>query len=636
MLNEWAGQLSASDAFAAGIAVCGVSFAFVGLRLPQQRHYLLFAAGVLPFALWSGLPDLQPGSDVHLSPELGAWMLFILVGLSLLWTGLAQHYAGTDARLARRAIKGIWLANGCTAALIVLAHLIGWPLSRVAVVSLILLLVLPMVALGLRAARREHGVGHMLSALSLLLVPLTGIHEVMLQGQSAVVRDVVLLPFMAMCMAVLPAALIREHRRLASEIAMRERAEAQAQRINAGLQDRQRALAAALQAAQAGERARSRFLGVVSHEIHTPMAGITGNLDILARHTLPPQQRALLDAGLAASRLLQRLVDNLIMHTRLQDGQLRTAPVATPIFDRLQSTVDHWQVVTTGTQLRLQVHLPATRATLQVDEDKLLWIVNELLANAIKFTDQGAIELLAHLDHQGQPQLVIEVRDSGCGVPADRARSIFAAFEQGDTGAMETRPHGGAGLGLAIAAQLASCLGGQLVHGDCDGGGSSFRLTVPVAPVTAPDAAAAPGPRLARPASTDASGGRWGGKRVLLVDDNAVVRTMLSAMLKGMGVEPVVCHDAAGAIAQVRAHPFDAVLMDISMPGMSGLEATRLIRSLEAAGQVGTAERQLPIIGISAHAAQNPQMHWDAGMSAFLSKPITWAQLSEALDTALA
>jgi signal transduction histidine kinase len=636
MFDEPAHAFSGSTVTAVGIAMCGALFAFVGLNLPRQRHYLLLAAGVVPLVLWWGLAAQPPAPEIHMSSLLALWLGSVLAGLGLFWAGLARHFVGADAALAKRVEHGIWLANGCAAALLLVAYLAGGNPSRLGIASGFLPQTLLLVALGLRAHRKEPGGGHLLPTLALALIPLNGVHEIALHGEAAIQCYFSMVPFMATCIAVLPAAFTREQRRLEDAMAGLESAKGHAVLLNIALEDRERDLVLALQTARAGDLAKSRFLNVMHHEIRTPMTGLMGNLDLLARQASTAQQQAMVDAATGSARMLQHLLNNITTHARLLGNQLSATPIATPVFDRLQASLDHWRVVADGKQLQLQGHFCPAWPVVQVDEDKLLWIVNELIANALKFTDHGAVDLVAQIDQQGPPRLVIEVHDSGCGVPADRTQSIFSAFEQGDTDAIETRQHGGAGLGLAIAVQMADCLGGHLTHSHRDGGGSIFRLTVPVANVATPGAVVAPALALAGPLSADDRRARWTGKQVLVVDDNAVVRKMLSAMLKGIGVDPVPCQDAAQALLLVQQHRFDAVLMDISMPGMSGLEASRRIRVLEASGLAGTAGRHLPIIGISAHAPQHQQRWRDAGMSAFLSKPITSAQLSEALDAALA
>ena len=237
------------------------------------------------------------------------------------------------------------------------------------------------------------------------------------------------------------------------------------------------------------------------------------------------------------------------------------------------------------------------------------------MGNAIKFTEKG--EVVVTIKTASESALHFEVMDTGIGVPLDKQKVIFEPFVQAD-GSM-SRPYGGAGLGLAISTRLIEAMSGRLWVESTAGRGSVFQFDVPLA-AAAPVVGEADGraiasptklPRLSRPL------------RLLIAEDNALNQKMSVALVKKLGCSAVVASDGAEALAALRREPFDAVLMDVQMPGMDGLEATSHIRS----GEKGLGVR-LPIIALTAHAMKGDRERClEAGMDAYLAKPVSFHDL---------
>jgi CheY-like chemotaxis protein len=254
------------------------------------------------------------------------------------------------------------------------------------------------------------------------------------------------------------------------------------------------------------------------------------------------------------------------------------------------------------------------------DPLRLRQIVNNLIANAVKSTEQGSVRArLRRLDGAGGPTFEFTVQDTGPGLKPEDEGRIFERFEQADGGM--TRRYGGTGLGLAISRELAGLMGGRLTCHNGESGGSTFTLTLTLPVVES----AVRGPAPARTASAP---GRLGPRRVLLADDHPTNRKIVQLILSDPGLDLVAVENGAEAVERFKAERFDAVLMDMQMPVMNGLDATRAIRDYERANGIG----ETPLIMLTANAMpEHMEAARQAGASRHLAKPITAAGLITAM-----
>jgi PAS domain S-box-containing protein len=377
------------------------------------------------------------------------------------------------------------------------------------------------------------------------------------------------------------------------------------------------ALLAARDAALAADSAKSKFIAVMSHEMRTPLNGVVGALDLLGQTSLDPRQARFVQTALASADVLGRRVEEVLDVARLNEGAIELA--REPFLPRavIDSVADLTRdsVEAGGNMLALEVD-PATPGLLG-DPDRLRQVLLNLVANAAKFTVDGRICIQCRLIARVGPEATVEfgVSDTGIGIgEADQAR-IFDDFVTLDAG--YGRRAGGVGLGLAISRRIVEAMGGQIGVQSAPLLGSRFwvRLTLPVAELSA---AGAPGAGLGSAAARPL--------RVLLVEDNPTNRFVIREMLTSAGHAVIEACDGAEGVAMARERSPDVILMDISMPGMDGVEATRAIRAAEPV------DGRRPIIALTAHALPEEMARFvQAGIDDCLTKPVRRAVLLQAL-----
>jgi len=382
------------------------------------------------------------------------------------------------------------------------------------------------------------------------------------------------------------------------------------------------ALKAAAERAEAANRSKSEFLANMSHEIRTPLNGVVAVADVLARTQLDAQQREMVEIVRSSGVTLERLLSDVLDLARIESGAIDIQREPFHLAEAIRGVAGLLSMRAQEKGVALEVAVPPEAETWVLgDVVRVKQIVTNLTSNAVKFTEQGGvrIEVTCEGGEPGRPLFRLAVRDTGVGFdPANKDR-VFGRFQQAD-GSI-TRRFGGTGLGLAISRELAQLMDGEL---DCDseaGVGSVFWVTLPLeiteAPVSALDAVAAAGPAADQ-----------GPLRVLLADDHPTNRKVVELILQPLGVELVSVEDGRQAVEAYGAADFDVVLMDMQMPVMDGLAATRAIRQLER--QQG--RRRTPLLMLTANALpEHLDLSRKAGADRHLSKPITAEKLIQAL-----
>ncbi|WP_395444483.1 ATP-binding protein [Caulobacter sp. UC70_42] len=378
-------------------------------------------------------------------------------------------------------------------------------------------------------------------------------------------------------------------------------------------------MAEARHAAEAANKAKSDFLANMSHEIRTPLNGVIGIAAALGETALTPQQTEMVALIRRSGETLERLVSDILDVSKIEAGQMTIQAQAFDLGAVLDGLLDvaRLRAEEKGVDIRVERSATAQGAFLG-DSVRIGQVLNNLLSNAVKFTDRGEVAVRIDVDDTGGGQasrLCVEVEDTGVGFDAAKAQMIFQRFSQADS--TITRRFGGSGLGLSISKALVEMMGGEITAKSSPGAGSLFRV---VLPLDRTEAAAAAADDLAVPAT------RAQGLRVLLAEDHPINQRVVQLILEPCGATVTVVENGAQAVEAMASQVYDVVLMDMQMPVMDGLAATRAIRGLEAPG------RRTPIIMLSANAmAGHRQDALLAGADLHVAKPITVAALLDGI-----
>lgn len=589
-----------------------------------RRYWLGFAGLSLGAGIWSMHFIAMVALDLPIEQgyEPIATVISGLVAVGAVIAGLA--FLGRTPSIARLVAAGVIVGSG-----VVVMHYLGMSAMRVAgevsyrpgLFSLSVLIALTAATVALWLAINLKSFVHRVVASGVMAVAICGMHYTGMAGTVVVAlpmmappADLVSKEMLAIVVAIGMAGLVVTGLVLAHfDRKMDAAAVAEAARlreVNAKLEE-------ARQRAEAAARAESQFLATMSHEIRTPMNGVIGMIEgALGASRLDTEVREYLTTARSSAEGLLRILNDILDYSKLESGQLEieSAPLSlSSLIDEVIST--HGLVAREkgiGLKVRIDERLPEWIAG---DALRLKQMLTNYVSNAVKFTAEGQIEVVARYIDRDQGHVRIEVHDTGIGFDEETRERLFKRFVQAD--ASTTRKFGGTGLGLAICRELAASMGGEVGCSSEMGRGSVFWLVVPAPACAAPEldtAAHDTGIRFERPL------------RLLVAEDNPVNQKVVRVLLGHRGHDLNFANNGREALEAVQRDSFDMVFMDVQMPEMDGVEATQRIRELD--GPAG----QIPIIALTANAmAGDRESYLAAGMDDYVSKPLQIKQVMAAI-----